>query len=184
MRNASFRNDLWELQTVAIFDLFKNEGSSLNRVDLTPYFLIGAALFHHNPKALAPNEMVLRTDGPVSIPEGGTWVALQPLGTEGQHAELDQNDANFGIKPYSLWQFAIPIGIGVRYKLANALDLSVDFTFKWLFRRDVFSNDMSMENGLKVNHTIQSNRKNFSYQGQLQFEGVLGFHDVIFEFEN
>jgi hypothetical protein len=61
---------------------------------------------------------------------------------------------------------------------------SNDLTFKWLFRRDIFSNDMSMENGLKVNHTIQSNKKNFSYQGQLQFEGVLGFHDEIFEFEN
>jgi hypothetical protein len=133
IRNASFRNDIWELQAVAIFDLFKNEGTALNRVDLTPYVLVGAALFHHNPKALAPEEMVLRTDGPVSLPEGGTWVALQPLGTEGQYADLDPTDANYGNEPYSLWQFAIPIGIGVRYRLTDQLDISVDFTFKWLF---------------------------------------------------
>lgn len=133
VRNASFRNDIWELQAVAIFDLFKNEGTSLNRVDLTPYMLVGAALFHHNPKALAPNEMVLRTDGPVTLPEGGSWVALQPLGTEGQFADLDPDDANYGNKPYSLWQFAIPIGVGVRYRLTDQLDISMDFTFKWLF---------------------------------------------------
>ena len=133
VRNASFRNDIWELQAVAIFDLFKNEGTSLNRVDLTPYFLIGAALFHHNPKALVPDEMVLRTDGPVSLPEAGSWVALQPLGTEGQYANLESTDANFGIKPYSLWQFAIPIGLGARYRLTDQLDISIDFTLKWLF---------------------------------------------------
>ena len=133
VRNASFRNDIWELQAVAIFDLFKNEGTALNRVDLTPYVLVGAALFHHNPKAQVPDEMVLRTDGPVSLPEAGSWVALEPLGTEGQYADLDPDDANFGNKPYSLWQFAIPIGLGVRYRLTDELDISVDFTFKWLF---------------------------------------------------
>ena len=133
VRNASFRNDIWELQAVAIFDLFKNVGTSLNRVDLTPYALIGGALFHHNPKAIAPDEMVLRTDGPVPLAEGGSWVALQPLGTEGQFADLDPTDANFGNEPYSLWQFAIPVGIGVRYRLNDQIDISVDFSFRILF---------------------------------------------------
>jgi len=134
VRNASFRNDLWELQAVAIIDLFRNDGSALNRVDLTPYFLAGLAVFHHNPKAKVPDEMVLRADGTgVPLAEAGEWIALQPLGTEGQYADLDPTDANYGIKPYSLWQLAIPIGIGARYRLADAIDISVDFTFKWLF---------------------------------------------------
>jgi hypothetical protein len=133
VRNASFRNDIWELQAVAIFDLFRNDGTALNRVDLTPYLLVGGALFHHNPKAIAPDEMVLRTDGPVPLPEGGSWVALQPLGTEGQFAELEKSDANYGNEPYSLWQFAIPIGLGARYRLTDEIDISIDFSFKWLF---------------------------------------------------
>lgn len=135
VRNASFRNDIWELQAVAIFDLLKNEGTSLNRVDLTPYVLVGAALFHHNPKARVPESYVLPADqnAHFDFPNAGEWVSLQPLGTEGQNADLDPNDVNFGSKPYSLWQFAIPIGIGVRYRLSDQLDISMDLTFKWLF---------------------------------------------------
>lgn len=134
IRNASFRNDIWELQAVGVIDLYKNDGSYLNRIHLTPYFLAGAAVYHHNPKGKVPNEFVARyQQSPIQLAEAGQWVALRPLGTEGQYANLDTASANYGIKPYSLWQFAIPIGIGIRYRLADALDISMDFTFKWLF---------------------------------------------------
>ena len=134
IRNASFRNDIYDFSVMAVVDLFKNEGSYLSRVPLTPYLLAGGSVFHHNPKAKVPEQYVLEAGAtPTTLPEAGTWVALQPLGTEGQYADLLETDANFGIKPYNLWQFAIPIGIGVRYRLADALDISLDFTFKWLF---------------------------------------------------
>jgi Domain of unknown function (DUF6089) len=134
VRNASFRNDIWELSAVAVIDLYKNEGSYLSRPVLAPYLLVGIALFHHNPKAKVPEEYVLRANNaPTRFPNAGEWVALEPLGTEGQYANLNPTDGNFGIKPYSLWQISIPIGIGIRYRLADALDLSFDFSVRWLF---------------------------------------------------
>ncbi len=129
-RNLHFRNDILELSAVAVFDLFQNQGSYLSRVQITPYALIGIAGFHHNPKALAPATNV-HTGAP--LPEAGQWVKLQPLGTEGQYADLQPSDANYGIKPYSLWQVAIPFGLGARYRLGEALDISLDITFRYLF---------------------------------------------------
>lgn len=134
IRNSSFRNDIWELSTVAILDLFKNEGAYLSRVKLTPYFIGGLAVFHHNPRAKVPAEYVLPANtAPTAFSNAGEWVALQPLGTEGQYANLDPSDANFGIKPYSLWQLSIPIGIGVRYRLTDVFDVSVDISARILF---------------------------------------------------
>lgn len=130
VRNLHFRNDIWEMAVVGIFDLFQNQGSYLSRVQLTPYALIGIAGFHHNPMAKAP-ETNIHTGA--TLPEGGQWVSLKPLGTEGQYADLDPSDANFGIKPYSLWQVSIPFGLGARYRLGEALDISFDITFRYLF---------------------------------------------------
>lgn len=134
VRNASFRNDIIELSAVAIIDLFKNEGSYLSRPTLAPYLIAGVAGFYHNPKAKIPDEYVLQANtAPTAFANAGEWTALQPLGTEGQNAELAETDANFGNKPYSLWQIAIPIGIGIRYRLVDALDLSLDFSARILF---------------------------------------------------
>ena len=107
----------------------------MSRVNLTPYFLVGIAGFHHNPQAQVPSEYVLPANtAPTAFPNAGEWVDLQPLGTEGQNSELLSTDANFGIKPYSLWQISIPIGIGARYRLADALDISFDISMRWLLR--------------------------------------------------
>lgn len=130
VRNVHFRNDIIELSVVGIFDLFQNQGSYLSRVQLTPYAIIGIAGFHHNPKGKAPDTNVHTG---AAIPEAGQWVNLEPLGTEGQYADLLPTDANFGIKPYSLWQLSIPFGLGARYKLGEALDISFDITFRYLF---------------------------------------------------
>lgn len=59
---------------------------------------------------------------------------------------------------------------------------SHDLTFKWLWRKDVMPmDDYMIENGLKVNHTIQWNKRRVSYASQLQFEGVLGFTDMFYD---
>jgi hypothetical protein len=131
IRNAQFRNDIIELSTVAIFDLYKNDGSYLNRVEWTPYALIGVAGFHHNPQAKVPDTYIHTG---ATLPEAGQWVPLEPLGTEGQYTDLLlDTDANFGIKPYSLWQLAIPFGLGVRLAVGEALDFSFDITMRYLF---------------------------------------------------
>ncbi len=125
VRNLSFRNRIKELSIVAVFDLFKNEASYISRVQWTPYAYIGGTIFHHNPQAYVADDS--------GLPEAGTWVDLQPLGTEGQNAELDPDDANAGISAYKRVQFAIPFGIGIRYRLNQVFDLSFEMGVRYTF---------------------------------------------------
>lgn len=125
VRNLSFRNRIKELTIVAVFDLFKNEASYISRVQWTPYAYLGATIFHHNPQAYVADDS--------GLPEAGTWVDLQPLGTEGQNATLLDTDANAGIEPYKLIQMAIPFGIGVRYRLNQVFDMSFEMGIRYTF---------------------------------------------------
>ncbi|MDH5475759.1 MAG: DUF6089 family protein [Cyclobacteriaceae bacterium] len=125
IRNLQFRNRIKELSITAVVDLYKNESSYITRVELTPYAFLGISVFHHNPKGFVGNDS--------GLPEAGTWVALQPLGTEGQNSTLAETDVNYGIKPYSKIQIGIPFGIGARYKLNQAMDLSFEIGTRFLF---------------------------------------------------
>ena len=128
-RNLSFRNRISELSLTASYDLFENQATYLSRADWTPYAFAGISFFHHNPQALAPaNDL---EGNP--LPEAGQWVNLRELGTEGQYADLLPTDANYGIKPYNLIQVAIPIGLGVRFKLNEVVDFSAEVGFRYLF---------------------------------------------------
>lgn len=118
VRNLSFRNRIKELSVVGQFDLFPNQGTYISRVRWTPFAFAGVAVFHHNPQAQD-------TDG--------KWVNLQPLGTEGQYANLPPTAVNHGIKPYKQIQLAIPFGIGARFRINEVMDLSGEFSFRYLF---------------------------------------------------
>lgn len=128
-RNLSFRNRIKELSIVTQIDLFENQATYISRVRGTPYLYVGVAVFHHNPQAQAPEFDA------AGNPTGkkGEWVDLQPLGTEGQYADLNKSDANYGIKPYKRIQFAIPIGIGVRFRLNELMDIAGEFGFRYTF---------------------------------------------------
>jgi len=128
-RNLSFKNPIKELSVVAILDLFKNDGNYIARVKWTPYVFVGIAGFLHQPKAQAP---ATGLDG-TALPEAGKWVNLRPLGTEGQYSTLQDGDANKGIKPYGLFQVAIPFGLGARLRLTETLDLWADIGFRYTF---------------------------------------------------
>ena len=111
-RNLHFRNDLKEFSVQGIYKLTPDNRSYDRRPQVGAYLFAGIALTAHNPKALDSLN--------------GDWVKLQPLGTEGQ--------GNEGYaKPYSLVQFAIPIGIGVRYKINSKLDISAELGFRKTF---------------------------------------------------
>ncbi len=129
LRNASFRNHIKELSVVAYFDLFENQSTYISRVKWTPYIYLGVAGFLHNPQAQAP-EYDLHGN---KLAQAGQWVDLQPLGTEGQHSTLAPTDANYGIKPYSLLQVAIPFGVGARFRLNEVIDLWADIGFRYTF---------------------------------------------------
>ncbi len=128
-RNLSFRNRIKELSVVASIDLFENQATYISRVAWTPYAFAGISVFHHNPQAQVPKQDVL--GNPLS--NAGEWVDLQPLGTEGQHADLPEGAANKGIKPYKRIQVAIPIGIGARFRLNQVIDVSGEIGFRYTF---------------------------------------------------
>ncbi|KAA0993987.1 hypothetical protein FXO21_08880 [Dyadobacter sp. UC 10] len=111
-RNLHFRNDLKEFSVQGIFKLIPDNRSYDRRPQFGAYLFAGVALTAHNPKALDSLD--------------GDWVKLQPLGTEGQ--------GNEGYaKPYSLVQFAIPMGIGLRYKINSRFDISAELGFRKTF---------------------------------------------------
>jgi hypothetical protein len=106
-RNLHFRNDIIELAVVGQYELFKNPNRFYRRAYWNPYVFVGIAGVYHNPKAKAPESM------------GGGWVALRPLGTEGQGKEGYA-------KMYSNFVMAFPLGIGVRFRLNDRWDLSAE----------------------------------------------------------
>lgn len=111
-RNLNFRNDIKEFSALGIFKLIPDSRSYDRRPQVSPYLMGGIAVFAHNPRAKVPVEF------------GDEWVRLQPYGTEGQ--------GNPGYaQPYSLVQFALPLGGGIRYKINKRLDVSAELLFRF-----------------------------------------------------
>jgi hypothetical protein len=123
-RNLSFRNRIKELSVSAVFDLIPYEGFYLNRPPITPYVIVGAGIFHHNPQARVPETDLT---GKI-LPNRGEWVDLQPLGTEGQYSNLENTDVNFGNKPYKRIQPSLFLGLGFRFRLNAVIDFLVEST--------------------------------------------------------
>lgn len=108
IRNLNFRTNILEAQMALEYNLL-----DLSERSFTPYVFAGAAVFHYNP---------------YTFDSSGTKVFLQPLGTEGQG--LPQYP---GKKPYSLTQFAVPFGGGIKLALSDNLQVGFEFGFRKLF---------------------------------------------------
>ena len=117
VRNLQFRNDIKELSVVGVIDFVENLSTHRSRKNIVPYFFAGIAAFHHNPKALVPDVDVNNGDAPFT--NAGEWVDLAPLRTEGVS--------------YKKFQFAIPFGLGVRFKLEERWDLAFEIGYRHLF---------------------------------------------------
>lgn len=139
VRNLSFRNQIFELSAGARIYLFEDGRGTLQRKKLNPYAFIGAGVFIHNPKTQVPEMDIInnydpatKTFNPQPITtathgaEPGDWVPLRKYRTEGQGLAE-------GVNTYSLVSASIIGGIGVRYRLANYLDLSFDINIRYLF---------------------------------------------------
>ena len=88
-RNLSFKSTLIEGSAQIEFNFFPYEIGSLEYSGATPYVFTGFSGFYFNPKT----------------EYNGSWYELQLLRTEG--------------KAYSLISFAIPMGIGLKFRLGN-----------------------------------------------------------------
>lgn len=151
VRNLHFRNDIKELSFEYVFDFVLHQRTFITRPQLVPFVSIGLAIFHHNPRAKVPTVDAYHYNvGNAQPIEGneelyggvspGEWIALKPLGTEGQY--LPES----GVEPYSNWQFAIPFGAGVRYRLNRYFDLSFEFSY-----HQTFTDYLDDVSGLYVN---------------------------------
>jgi len=107
-RNLSFQTKVLEWNFMGEYNLF-----DLSEKRFTPYAFAGVAVYHYNPYA---------------IDTLGHKAFLKPLSTEGEG--LAQYPDR---KPYSLTQFAIPFGAGIKlrvaYNVVLAYEISVRKTF-------------------------------------------------------
>ena len=105
-RNLSFETSILELSLVG-------EYYFLNLYDhrISPYVFGGLAVYHFNPYAY----------------NGGNKVYLKPLSTEGQGI------AGYPGREYSLTQFAMPFGGGVKFAISENLRVGIEVGLRKLF---------------------------------------------------
>ncbi len=117
-RNLDFRSNVWELQLGAeIYPLMLFRRYDDYEPRLRPYGYIGGGLFKFNPQ------------GSITDANGRkTWHDLHPLRTEGQGmAEYPEK------KPYSLTQFNVPLGFGVKYFISDRVNIGTEFLYRKSF---------------------------------------------------
>ncbi|MFI5172370.1 MAG: DUF6089 family protein [Chitinophagales bacterium] len=107
-RNLSFVSNVQEVSV--FFELFLKKYNPNYRWNiLSPYVFIGFAGYHFNPMANY----------------NGVWYELQPLGTEGQG-----NPYYPDRKPYSLTQYAIPMGMGFKGSITKDWNLGIEIGYR------------------------------------------------------
>lgn len=123
-RNLHFRNNLFAFSAVGVFDLIPHGGYFMSRNKWTPYAFTGISTFYHAPQAKTPEETYFVREAAagggqfaavVKLRNGGEWVDLRELRTEG--------------KEYSRWSVAIPVGIGVRYAVSPVINLGFELSY-------------------------------------------------------
>lgn len=118
-RNLHFRSGFLEVDAMAEFYIMQNARGNLYRlrgvrgkrglkVDL--YLFGGIGFMYFNPKAKYQ----------------GSWVALQPIGTEGQGLPD-------GPDKYSRLTFTVPYGVGVGKSIDRYWSVNVEFTMRMTF---------------------------------------------------
>ena len=119
-RNLNFKSSVFEVSAMGEYDFLDREV-----YNIVPYVFGGPGFFHFNPYTTDRN---------------GNKVYLQPLGTEGQGLP-DFPDR----KPYSLTQFNISFGIGLRYEISENLSIAGEFCYRKLFTD--YLDDVSSDHG-------------------------------------
>ncbi len=104
-RNLSFRSPIYEAAAILEFHFLQ---FGVKRILAAPFFYAGVAAFHFNPKTVYDGE----------------WVALQPLGTEGQGHQPGSPT------PYSLTQLSLPFGLGFSINPTRQISLSFELGFR------------------------------------------------------
>lgn len=110
VRNLHFKSSLKEFSVIGEVDLL-GIIPSLRKFKFQPFVNIGIGIFKFNPQAKYL----------------GYWYDLQPLGTEGQGLSGSDKDM------YSLTQFSIPMGMGLKYTFNDELVIAFEIAPRWTF---------------------------------------------------
>lgn len=105
-RNLSFNSHLIEGLTQFEFNFLPYDHGSRDNF-FTPYVFTGFSVYHYNPRTRYEDK----------------WVALQPLGTEGQF----KNDE------YSLTQLSLVYGVGMKWDLTAEWSMNFELSARYLF---------------------------------------------------
>jgi opacity protein-like surface antigen len=108
LRNLNFQSKVFEWNVISEYTLF-----DLNRKQFSPYAFAGVALFHFNP---------------YTFDSLGNKFFLKPLSTEGEGLSAYPDR-----KSYHLTQFAIPFGVGIKFRVANNVVLAYEFGLRKTF---------------------------------------------------
>ncbi len=110
MRNLSFESPVLEIAVGYELDLFHYRITDM-KYPISPYFFYQVAYTRINPQTNYQ----------------GNMVDLQPLGTEGQGTSQSSKSN------YSLNQFTLPLGIGVKMNLRKGLAISLEYGIRKTF---------------------------------------------------
>lgn len=138
-RNLNFKSFVWELSAAAEYDFLNNT----SEYGWTPYVFAGPGLFHFNP---------------TTIDKFGEKVNLRDFGTDGQGLSAFPDR-----KPYSLTQFNIGFGGGVRFDLTEDLSLGGE-----IFIRKTFSDYLD---DVSQNSYVDPSQFTNPYSALLAFRG-------------
>lgn len=118
-RNLNFASNIYELSVNFEAAFMKEQEGKRYRLrgvrgrrgyEMFTYGFVGIGMFHFNPKAKIEN----------------TWVALQPLHTEGQGLIKSR-------PVYHRTAVCIPVGVGIRYTLKRNWSLGLEYGMRYTF---------------------------------------------------
>lgn len=109
-RGLSFKSNVLEVGALGEFSILPFDPESDDH-RIAPYIFAGIAFFKFNPEAEF----------------NGITYALQPLGTEGQQ------NINSPLLPYQTGQFAVPMGLGVKFAVSRSFTLGLEMGVRLTF---------------------------------------------------
>jgi len=120
-RNLDFQSNILEISSNFEFN-FTHYKIGSKKFNKSLYIFTGISGFKFNPKGYY----------------NGSWVELQPLGTEGQGSFLYPER-----EKYKLFSIGIPIGVGYKLNINNNLALNI--AWSWTLTKTDYIDDVSLD---------------------------------------
>lgn len=138
VRSLNFRSNIFELHVAAELNFFPfgiNQYSHTEKIrKWTPYLMAGIGGYYYEPQ------------GNVN----GSWVDLQPLGTEGQGTTSYYQDR----RAYSKFMPCLPFGMGVKFNIKNKVTIAAEYGMRITFNDylDDVSQDYAINSEIVAEH--------------------------------